>query len=1366
MNGIKVHQLKTSRSYTDSDFAEELRSILRRSGCKGEKICFILDESNILESSFIERMNTLLANGEVPGLFEGDDYNALLTSCREGAQQQGLNLDTADELYKWFTKEVTKNLHVVFTMNPPSTDLSSAATTSPALFNRCVLNWMGDWSTKTLVQIAQELTSSVNLDMATYKPPDNATSSFRDAVSSTMVNFHEIVRFAGFQDQRSIGKTTTPGDYLDFLSHFVSIYRMKQEELDDEQRHLNVGLDKLKETVLLVDQLNRELAEKEKELKESGDEAKQILKKLIENQTESERKHEASINIQRELGKQKQAISERQEVVERDLANAEPAVLEAKRSVSNIKKNHLTELRSLANPPEAVKLTLESVCVLLGQKTSTWRDVQLAVRRDDFIYNIVNFDNETQMTPQLRRKMQSDYISKPTYNFETANRASKACGPLLLWVEAQVAYSTILEQVGPLRDELIKLERQQFETQAQAQVIAEMIKELEANIAKFGEEYQAKTIEVNRIRDSKQEVSQKVDRSNQLLKSLSAEKERWSGSISEFESRRKCLVGNSLLSAAAIAYTGYYDQAVRRHLRLSWQLELEKFNIPFDLDSSAKVSEYVTTSRQRLQWQDDQLPNDDLCIENAIMLDRYDRRYPFIIDPTGRIKEFLIRQHDGKRKLSVTSFLDASFVKHLESALRFGNPILIQDAEHFDPILAEVLNKEYRRTGGRTLIDLGRQEIDFSPDFKLFLFTRDPSVRVPPHISARTTIVNFTTTRTSVEAQSMDRVLHSERPEEQQKRKELIKRHGEYRVRLRELEVNLLQALNDSKGSILANDEVISTLETIKADAATLTQKVLEVSEVMAAIDKTADAYKELVRHCGIIHLLLQKAKSLHPFYQFSLEYFVRILDTVLQRKDHDGTSRASFLVKSLYIETYQRTAPAILKQHKASFTLVLLWAYSFEDISSVMDLFDDEAAGDVATRFRRVFDCTLDDTLLELAQKRHVMLDEITMDADTEGKSMPQNTTHQKLTTGSDPMLVRKLALLALVNKARFYELVDQVAVGVFGKEWEKVLDIKTMVCDQLDSATPVALCATEGSDPTYQIEAVVERTGTECEIIAMGSKESEVRADGALRKAMSTGTWVIVQNAHLTPRWLDAVQKTLEASSRSPNFRLFYTIRLDPSSQTLSGFIPTTLLLSSRILCFERSAGIRSGVSQSFDSVQPERLKGYPVERTRLYLLLSWLNSALQERLRYGRLGWKKPYDFNDSDFEMALSVIDRWVGQVAGGRTNVEPDMLPWDALVYLIGTIVYGGKVDDRSDKEIVKSLTSRILASQAYESDYELVEGDDRTKVPDSSSASAFVEWIGRLPEHEPSTWLGLPLDTSEERVRLEGKSTCHIMRVF
>ena len=76
-------------------------------------------------------------HAQVPGLFEGDEYTTLMTQCKEGSQREGLMLDSAEELYKWFTQEVMRNLHVVFTMNPSSEGLKDRAATSPALFNRC-----------------------------------------------------------------------------------------------------------------------------------------------------------------------------------------------------------------------------------------------------------------------------------------------------------------------------------------------------------------------------------------------------------------------------------------------------------------------------------------------------------------------------------------------------------------------------------------------------------------------------------------------------------------------------------------------------------------------------------------------------------------------------------------------------------------------------------------------------------------------------------------------------------------------------------------------------------------------------------------------------------------------------------------------------------------------------------------------------------------------------------------------------------------------------------------------------------------------------------------------------------------------------
>ena len=74
MNNLQVFQIKAGRNYSVYDFDDDLRTVMKRAGCKMEKICFIFDEGNVLSTAFLERMNALLASGEVPGLFDGEEY--------------------------------------------------------------------------------------------------------------------------------------------------------------------------------------------------------------------------------------------------------------------------------------------------------------------------------------------------------------------------------------------------------------------------------------------------------------------------------------------------------------------------------------------------------------------------------------------------------------------------------------------------------------------------------------------------------------------------------------------------------------------------------------------------------------------------------------------------------------------------------------------------------------------------------------------------------------------------------------------------------------------------------------------------------------------------------------------------------------------------------------------------------------------------------------------------------------------------------------------------------------------------------------------------------------------------------------------
>ena len=1370
MNGLSIFQIKVHGRYSAEDFDEDLRGVLRRCGTQGQKICFIMDESNVLDSGFLERMNTLLANGEVPGLFEGDEYASLMTACREGAQRQGLLLDSQEELYKWFTQQIVRNLHVVFTMNPPQEGLSSRAATSPALFNRCVLNWMGDWSDQALFQVGYELTQSLDLDKPDFIAPDSLPiayrdlalpASHRDTIVNAMVYVHHSVDKinARLEKQQGTVSYLTPRQYLDFVAHFGKLFQEKREDLEDQQRHLNVGLDKLRDTVDKVRDLRASLAQKKSQLERKDAEANEKLQRMVADQREAESRKTTSLEVQSALEKQEEEVAKRKDIVLNDLAKAEPAVLEAQRSVSNIKRQHLTEVRSMGNPPAGVKLALESVCTLLGHRVENWKAIQGIVRREDFIASIVNYDNERQMTPNLREKMRREFLSNDDFTFERVNRASKACGPLVQWVEAQVNYSEILDRVGPLRAEVEELEEHALQTKAEAKAIENTIVKLQDSIETYKTEYAALISETQAIKNEMSRVQTKVDRSVRLLDSLSSERGRWEEASRSFETQIQTLVGDVVIASAFLAYGGLYDQQFRKSMVDDWLHHLSQSGIACKSDGS--VLGYLSTADDRLQWQKNALPADDLCMENAIMLKRFNR-YPLIIDPSSRVTEFLRQEHQG-RKLTVTSFLDDTFTKQLESALRFGNPILIQDAEYIDPILTHVLNKEYQKTGGRVLVQLGKQEIDFSPAFKLYLSTRDPSANFAPDVCSRTTLVNFTVTNSSLRTQSLNQVLKAERPDVDKRRTNLIKMQGEFNTNLRQLEKKLLQALNESRGNILDDDNVIETLETLKKEAAAISRKVAETDGVMAEVERITEDYSRIANACSSIFAMFEQLHHLNHAYRFSLQYFINIFTHVLSKVKNitttsDYKARSELILKELFVEAYRRTSLSLLQQDRITLAVLLVRAtpYTF-DRAILESILDDRPTSSSASKPGE----STEDIIAKLQKQPPFQSANIEvqsqpwqqfMTAETAERYVP--TIWQPTDSAIDEHLNRVL-VVKLARPDRFLLAAEQLVGAVFGSDLFSGMDTLAVIVKQVTSSTPVALMSNPGFDASYKVDALVEKQNAHCSNVAMGSGEGVTSADKAISGAAANGTWVLIKNVHLAPQWLASLEKRLSALKPHEDFRLFLSMESNPK-------IPVNLIRACRTLIYEQPAGMRANMKDTLTVLSDRGMKA-PVEKGRLYLLLCFLHAILQERLRYApTLGWKGLWEFNDSDYECCAFIIDSWIEAIAQGRSNVAPVKLPWDLIRTLV-TEMYGGKVDDEEDFRLLGDLVSRVFDPAAYESEHELVEksldNGEGLKVPSGTTIKDYLGWVDRLPEREPPTYLGLPEDADKVLLVGQGAQT-------
>ena len=65
----------------------------------------------------------------------------------------------------------------------------------------------------------------------------------------------------------------------------------------------------------------------------------------------------------------------------------------------------------------------------------------------------------------------------------------------------------------------------------------------------------------------------------------------------------------------------------------------------------------------------------------------------------------------------------------------------------------------------------------------------------------------------------------------------------------------------------------------------------------------------------------------------------------------------------------------------------------------------------------------------------------------------------------------------------------------------------------------------------------------------------------------------------------------------------------------------------------------------------------------------VLGFFHAVVQERRKYGKIGWNIAYDFNESDFRVCMTLLNTYLT-----KSLESPDKrIPWASLKYLIGEV---------------------------------------------------------------------------------------------
>ena len=156
-------------------------------------------------------------------------------------------------------------------------------------------------------------------------------------------------------------------------------------------------------------------------------------------------------------------------------------------------------------------------------------------------------------------------------------------------------------------------------------------------------------------------------------------------------------------------------------------------------------------------------------------------------------------------------------------------------------------------------------------------------------------------------------------------------------------------------------------------------------------------------------------------------------------------------------------------------------------------------------------------------------------------------------------------------------------------------------------------------------------------------------------------------------------------------PDFRLFLT-------SMPADYFPVPVLQNGVKLTTEPPRGIKANMKKSLfditndyyeDSKKPETWK-------KLLFGLCFFHAVLQERRKFGPLGWNIRYEFNDSDLETSMTMLKIFLD---------EQEEIPWEAMLYVTGHINYGGRVTDDWDRvnliSILKIYSCQDILEEGY-----------------------------------------------------------------
>jgi len=150
------------------------------------------------------------------------------------------------------------------------------------------------------------------------------------------------------------------------------------------------------------------------------------------------------------------------------------------------------------------------------------------------------------------------------------------------------------------------------------------------------------------------------------------------------------------------------------------------------------------------------------------------------------------------------------------------------------------------------------------------------------------------------------------------------------------------------------------------------------------------------------------------------------------------------------------------------------------------------------------------------------------------------------------------------------------------------------------------------------------------------------------------------MLMNCHLAKSWMQDLEIIVqnfaeEENEIHPDFRLYLT-------SMPADYFPVSVLQNGVKLTTEPPWGMKSNMKRSYAELNENLFESCkkPESYKKLIFGLAFFHAVIQERRKFGPLGFNIWYEFNDSDLETTITMLKSFLN---------DNEDIPWDAMNYM-------------------------------------------------------------------------------------------------